>query len=43
MAVLVVHPLRGERVAQSMLTGKQYPPAEGKEPHERVARVDQTD
>ena len=43
MAALVFHHLRGERVAQSMLTGKQYPPAEGKGPHEQVARVDQTD
>lgn len=33
MAALVFHHLRGERVAQSMLTGKQYHPAEGEVPH----------
>lgn len=34
MVALVFHHLRGERVAQSMLTGKQYHPAEDEVPHE---------
>jgi cytochrome b len=34
MAALVVHQLRGERVAQSMLTGKQYRPAESEASHD---------
>jgi cytochrome b len=34
MAALVFHQLRGERVAQSMLTGKQYHQAEGGVQHD---------
>ncbi len=34
MAALVFHQLRGERVAQSMLTGKQYPSADHETHHE---------
>ena len=34
MAALVFHQLRGERVAQSMLTGKQYHPAESEASHD---------
>ncbi|MBI1285022.1 MAG: cytochrome b/b6 domain-containing protein [Thiobacillus sp.] len=34
MAALVFHQLRGERVAQSMLTGKQYRHAESGVPHD---------
>ena len=34
LAALVFHHLRGERVARSMLTGKQYRPTENEAPHE---------
>lgn len=34
MAALVFHQMRGERVAQSMLTGKQYHPAESEVQHD---------
>ena len=34
MAALLLHQLRGERVAQSMLTGKQYRPAESEVQHD---------
>jgi len=34
MAALVFHQLRGERVAQSMLTGKQYRPMESEASHD---------
>ena len=34
LAALVFHQLRGEQVAQSMLTGKQYLPAESEGPHD---------
>jgi len=34
MAALVFHQLRGERVAQSMLTGKQYIDAESEVQHD---------
>lgn len=34
MAALVFHHLRGERVAQSMLTGRQYRSTENEAPHE---------
>lgn len=36
MAALVFHQLRGERVAQSMVTGKQYLSAQAVEPHQGV-------